>query len=117
MEGEAPRTEQAPAEGGRGGRGFGRGGRGGDRGGRGGDRGGRGGRGGFGGAGKDEWVPKTKLGRLVKHGHITTLEEIYTHSIPIKEAPIVDKLIKEAKGNLSDEVMKIISVQKQTKAG
>ena len=114
MEGEAPRTEQR-GEGGRGGRGFG------GRGGRGGDRGGRGGRGGFGGrpggAGKDEWVPKTKLGRLVKYGHINSLEEIYTHSIPIKEAPIVDKLIKEADKNLSDEVMKIVSVQKQTKAG
>lgn len=115
MEGEAPRTTEGE---GRGGRGFGRGDRG--RGGRGGDRGGRGGRGGkpggF-GAGKDDWIPKTKLGRLVKNGHITTLEEIYTHSIPIKEANIVDKLIKDTKGNLSDEVMKIVSVQKQTKAG
>merc|ERR1712127_105181 len=70
-----------------------------------GGRGGRGGRGGPGGAGKDDWTPRTKLGRLVKHGHINNLEEIYTHSIPIKEAPIVDKL------------MKIVSVQKQTKAG
>jgi small subunit ribosomal protein S2e len=108
MEGEAPRTTEGE---GRGGRGFGRGDRG--RGGRGGDRGGRGGRGGkpggF-GAGKDDWIPKTKLGRLVKNGHITTLEEIYTHSIPIKEANIVDKLIKDTKGNLSDEVMKIVSV-------
>lgn len=110
MADDAQRAENAEA--GRG-RGFGRGGRGGDRGG----RGGRGGRpGGFGGR-KDDWIPKTKLGRLVKNGHITTLEEIYTHSIPIKEADIVDKLIKESKGALSDEVMKIISVQKQTKAG
>lgn len=80
MADDAQRAENA--EGGRGGRGFGRGGRGGERGG----RGGRGGKpGGFGG-GKDDWIPKTKLGRLVKNGHITTLEEIYTHSIPIKEA-------------------------------
>jgi small subunit ribosomal protein S2e len=98
----------------RGGRGFG------DRGGRGGGRGGRGGfggRGGAGGAGKDEWVPATKLGRLVKYGYISSLEEIYTHSIPIKEAPIVDQLMKAQNKSLSDEVMKIISVQKQTKAG
>ena len=108
MEAQAPKRE----EGARGGRGFGRG--------RGGDRG-RGGRGGGPGGrprdGKDDWVPKTKLGRLVKYGHITSLEEIYTHSIPIKEAPIVDKLIAESKKSLSDEVMKIVSVQKQTKAG
>ena len=115
MEGQAP-TQAPREEGGRGGRGFGRGGDRGGRGGRGGDRGGRGGRGGPGG-GKDDWTPKTKLGRLVKNRYITTLEEIYTHSIPIKESPIVDMLIKESKASLSDEVMKIVSVQKQTKAG
>lgn len=116
MEGQAPRREEGEAprreEGGRG-RGFG------GRGGRGGDRGGRGGKrpDGRGGPPKEDWIPKTKLGRLVKYGHITSLEEIYTHSIPIKEAPIVDKLIADSKKQLSDEVMKIVSVQKQTKAG
>lgn len=59
----------------------------------------------------------TKLGRLVKYGMIKSLEEIYTHSIPIKESEIVDELVKKSKKELSDEVMKIISVQKQTKAG
>jgi len=53
----------------------------------------------------------------VKNGKIESLEEIYTHSIPIKEAPIVDRLIANAKHELSDEVMCILSVQKQTKAG
>lgn len=56
------------------------------------------------------------------HGHIKHLEEIYAHAIPIKEAQIVEQLIKPNKDDptkreLSDEVMKIISVQKQTKAG
>merc|ERR1711998_237204 len=54
---------------------------------------------------------------LVKAGHVASLEEIYTHSIPIKEAPIVDHLIAKAHHELSDEVMCILSVQKQTKAG
>lgn len=104
-------------------RGAERGGRGGDRGGRGGDRGGRGGRGGAAGGrggprGDDkEWTPLTKLGRLVRAGHIKSLEEIYTHSIPIKESQIVDELLAKTKRELSDEVMKIMSVQKQTKAG
>jgi len=62
-------------------------------------------------------MPLTKLGRLVKYGKIKSLEEIYTHSIPIKESEIVDELLKTSKKDLSDEVMKIISVQKQTKAG
>jgi small subunit ribosomal protein S2e len=59
----------------------------------------------------------TKLGRLVKYGKIESLEEVYTHSIPIKEAPIVDRLLANAKAELSDEIMCILSVQKQTKAG
>jgi len=118
--------------GGRGGRGGGRGGGFGDDRGRG--RGGRGGRGRgggrFGGRGdfKDNWQPLTKLGRLVKNGKIEKLEEVYTHSIPIKESQIVDKLIsneKDTKGDsgefsrreLVDEIMCILSVQKQTKAG
>lgn len=67
-------------------------------------------------------MPKTKLGRLVKHNHIVSLEQIYAHAIPIKEAQIVEQLISTQKADgqkreLSDEVMKIISVQKQTKAG
>jgi small subunit ribosomal protein S2e len=55
----------------------------------------------------------------VRAGHIKSLEEVYTHSIPIKEAPIVEKLISMQKTNreLSDEIMCILSVQKQTKAG
>lgn len=72
--------------------------RGGFRGGFGGDRGrggrGRGGRGrgrgrgrGGGRGGKDgdkDWVPVTKLGRLVKDLKIKTIEEIYLFSLPIK---------------------------------
>ena len=100
------------------GRGRGFGGRGADRGGRGGDRGRGGARGGRGGGPRGardqdkEWTPLTKLGRLVKYNYIKTLEEIYTHSIPIKEAEIVDTLLEKGKKELSDEVMKIISVQK-----
>merc|ERR1712083_305610 len=98
---------------GRGRGGFGDRGRGGfgDRGGRGGgDRGrGRGGRG-FRrgrrgrrgrrrrrrGGDKEVWVPVTKLGRLVKAGHIKSLEEIYQFSLPIKEYQIVEHFLGES---------------------
>jgi small subunit ribosomal protein S2e len=90
-------------------KGFGRGRGGGDRG-RGGRGRGRGGRGGRGEKGKDEWVPVTKLGRLVKEGKVKSVEEIFLFSLPIKEYQIVDHLLGPA---LRDEVMKIMPVQKQ----
>lgn len=102
--GRAPRGEF----GGRG-RGRGRGGgRGGGPGGRGGARGGKDGK-----DGKD-WTPTTRLGRLVKDGKIKSLEEIYRMSLPIKEAEIIDHFLGPS---LKDEVLKIMPVQKQTRAG
>ena len=62
---------------------------------------------------KAEWTPVTKLGRLVKEGKITTIEEIFLHSLPIKEPEIVDQLLP----NLKEEVMQVFPVQKQTTAG
>ncbi|GMI61704.1 hypothetical protein ScalyP_jg7098 [Parmales sp. scaly parma] len=92
------------AEGGeRGGFGRGRGDRG-----RGGGRGGRGG----GDREKEVWTPVTKLGRLVKDGRITSIEEIFLHAIPVKEAQIIDHFL-----TLTDEVMRIMPVQKQSSAG
>ena len=86
----------------RGGRGFGKG---------------RGGRRGPRGPEEEEWVPLTNLGRLVKMGEIKKLEQIFYHSIPIKEFQIIDYLMKVNNKTLQEECMKIKSVQKQTKAG
>jgi small subunit ribosomal protein S2e len=55
------------------------------------------------------------LGRLVKAGLIKSLEEIYLFSLPIKEYQIIDFLLPAPK--LKDEVVKIMPVQKQTRAG
>jgi small subunit ribosomal protein S2e len=64
---------------------------------------------------KKDWVPVTKLGRLVKAGKINSLEEIYLFSLPVKEFQIIDRFFDEK--TLKDEVMKICPVQKQTRAG
>ena len=61
----------------------------------------------------DSWKPKTKLGRLVKEGYITSIDEIYQNVYTIKEAEIVDFLLP----NLQEEVIDINLVQKQTDAG
>ena len=66
---------------------------------------------------EEEWVPLTNLGRLVKMGKVKKLEQIFYHSIPIKEYQIVDELMKLNNKTLKEECMKIKSVQKQTKAG
>jgi hypothetical protein len=39
----------------------------------------------------------TKLGRLVKAGKIRSIEEIYLHSLPIKEYQIVDFFLPKLK--------------------
>ena len=87
------------------------------RGGRG-DRG-RGGRRGPRGAGdKEEWVPCTKIGRLVKSGKIKSLEHIYLFSMPVKEYEIVEYFLgAPGPGKLKDEVLQVKPVQKQTTAG
>ncbi|KAI8812957.1 ribosoaml protein S2 [Cladochytrium replicatum] len=100
-------ADSGSAERGRGG--FGRGRGRGDRRGRRGDRRGRRGK----ESESEKWVPVTKLGRLVNAGLIRSIEEVYLFSLPIKEYQIVDTFLP----SLKDEVMKIMPVQKQTRAG
>ena len=62
---------------------------------------------------KEEWVPKTELGRLVKDGVITDIDEIFEKGLPIMELGIVDTLLPD----LEEEVMDVNLVQRMHKSG
>ena len=61
----------------------------------------------------EEWKPKTWVGRLVKEGKITSIDQIFEMNLPIREVEIVDALLP----NLEHEVVNINLVQRQTDAG
>jgi len=43
----------------------------------------------------DEWVPKTRLGKLVKSGEITSMSQALKSGLALKEVEIVDTLLPE----------------------
>lgn len=66
-----------------------------------------------GGPPERQWVPKTRLGRMVLEGRVTSLTEIFQQGWKVREVEIVDFLLP----NLRDEVADINLVQRQTDAG
>jgi small subunit ribosomal protein S5 len=61
----------------------------------------------------EEWVPRTRTGKLVKEGKITSINQIFENSLPIKEVEIIDSLLP----NLKSEIIAVNLVQRQTDAG
>jgi small subunit ribosomal protein S5 len=61
----------------------------------------------------EQWVPRTRLGKMIQEGRITSIEEVFMEGIQIREPQIVDSLIPD----LQEEVININLVQKQTDAG
>lgn len=62
---------------------------------------------------KEEWEPKTSLGRMVKEGTITDIDEIFKKGLPIMELEIVNTLVPD----LEEEVMDVNLVQRMHKSG
>lgn len=60
-----------------------------------------------------EWVPQTRLGKLVKEGQVTTMDEAIESGLPVRESRIVDMLLPE----IRDEVLDINMVQRMTDSG
>ena len=61
----------------------------------------------------ETWEPRTYVGRLVKEGKITSIDEIFKRNLPILEPEIVDILLP----GLDHEVLEVRIVQKMTDAG
>ncbi|MFQ6064927.1 MAG: 30S ribosomal protein S5 [Candidatus Bathyarchaeia archaeon] len=61
----------------------------------------------------EEWKPRTKLGRMILEGRITSIEEVFMEGLKMSEPEIADVLIPD----LQEEVIDINLVQKQTDAG
>ena len=60
-----------------------------------------------------EWMPRTRLGKMILGGRITSIEEIFMEGLKIREPEIADVLLPD----LQEEVINISLVQKQTDAG
>jgi small subunit ribosomal protein S5 len=61
----------------------------------------------------EEWIPRTRLGQMVKEGHINSLEEILTQNLIIREPQIIDGLFPD----LRQEVADVSLVQRQSDSG
>jgi len=59
------------------------------------------------------WTPRTRLGKMILEGKISSIEEVFTEGLTIREPEIVDVLLPD----LQEEVININLVQKQTDAG
>jgi len=60
-----------------------------------------------------EWKPRTKLGKLVKEGELTTIEEVFATNQKIQDLEVVDMLVPD----LEETVLDVKRVQRQTDAG
>jgi small subunit ribosomal protein S5 len=60
-----------------------------------------------------EWVPKTRLGKMVVKGEITTMRDALGTGLPLREPEIVDILLPD----MEDEILDVNMVQRMTDSG
>ncbi len=61
----------------------------------------------------ETWVPKTRLGKMIQEGKVTSIDEVFLSGLKISESQIVDALLPD----IQEEVINVNLVQKQTDAG
>ncbi|MHC1570622.1 MAG: 30S ribosomal protein S5 [Methermicoccaceae archaeon] len=59
------------------------------------------------------WKPRTRLGRMVAAGEITSIDEVLASGLPLREPEVVDMLLP----GLNDEVLEVNMVQRMTDSG
>ncbi len=60
-----------------------------------------------------DWMPKTRLGKMIKAGEISTMSDALNSGLPIRETEIIDILLPE----VEDEVVDVKMVQRMTDSG
>jgi small subunit ribosomal protein S5 len=61
----------------------------------------------------EEWVPRTRLGRMVLSGEITDISRVFQLDLPVMESEIIDTLLPD----MEEEVIDITIVQRMHKSG
>ncbi len=60
-----------------------------------------------------KWEPRTRLGRLVRDGQVTSIDAALATRLPLREVQVVDLLMPE----LEDDIIKVNMVQRMTDSG
>ncbi len=60
-----------------------------------------------------KWEPRTRLGKLVQSGQITSMSDALATRLPLREAQVVDALLP----GMEDEVLDVNMVQRMTDSG
>lgn len=60
-----------------------------------------------------DWVPKTRLGEMIKNGEISNMSDALNSGLPMREPEIVDILLPD----VEDEVIDVKMVQRMTDSG
>lgn len=62
---------------------------------------------------EEEWIPKTKLGAMVREGKIADIKTALNSGLPLREVEIIEILLPD----LAEEVLDVNMVQRMTDSG